>query len=100
MPKLEVGQIRGATITCKVVGVLPPSEGVAEALRSHSHGSQRASEVSSPLILRLVRKLVTCTSTNSSPPPTLLRGQMAVKHQKLVLLVASVGVRRRAPRAP
>jgi hypothetical protein len=32
-----------------------PLEGVAEALRSHSRGSQRASEVYSPLLLKLVR---------------------------------------------
>jgi len=41
---------------------------VAEALRSHPRRSQRVLEVYSPFILKLVRKLVTCTSTNSSPP--------------------------------
>jgi hypothetical protein len=36
----------------------PPLGGVAEALRSHSRGSQRVSEGYSPLLLKLVRRLV------------------------------------------
>jgi Low molecular weight phosphotyrosine protein phosphatase len=45
----------------------PPLEGVAEALRSHSRSSQRASEVHSPSILKLVRRLAFPTSTSSVP---------------------------------
>jgi hypothetical protein len=38
-----------------------PLEGAAEALRSHSRGSQKVLEVYSPSILRLVRQSVPCT---------------------------------------
>jgi hypothetical protein len=38
-----------------------PLEGVAEALRSQSRGSQRVLEVYSPSILKLVRQPVSCT---------------------------------------
>jgi hypothetical protein len=65
---LEAGQRRGATIPCKVSGGLT-IRSVAEALRSQSRGSQRASEVYSPTILKLVRGLVSPTSTTSVPPP-------------------------------
>jgi hypothetical protein len=54
---------------CDSPGVPFPLEGVAEALRRHSRGSQRASEVYSPTILNLVRRLVFPTSTSSVPPP-------------------------------
>jgi hypothetical protein len=41
---------------------------VAEALRSHSRGSEKVIDVYSPPILRLVRQPVSCTSTSSVPP--------------------------------
>ena len=45
----------------------PPTRRVAEALRSHSRGSQRAPEVYSSSILKLVSRLLSLTSTSSVP---------------------------------
>src|SRR5215218_10097546 len=42
---------------------------VAEALRSHSRGSERVLEVYSPSILNLVSRLVFLTSPSSVPSP-------------------------------
>jgi hypothetical protein len=67
----EAGQRRGARIPCKVSGA-SPLQGVAEPLRSHSRGSQRVLEVYSSVILKLVRSLVSPTSTSSMPPHVLV----------------------------
>jgi len=50
----EAGQRRGARIPCKVSGG-PDIRSVAEALRSHSRGSEKVIDVYSPSLLSIVR---------------------------------------------
>jgi hypothetical protein len=47
---------------------------IAKALRSHSRGSRKVLELYSPLILKLVRSLVSPTSTSSVSPYVLVVG--------------------------
>jgi hypothetical protein len=51
---LEAGKRRGARIPCEVPEVPISTRRVAEALRSHSRGSEKVIEAYSPLILKLV----------------------------------------------
>ena len=55
---LEAGQTRGTRTPSKVSGVPSPIRIATEPLRMDPRRSQRVSEVYSPLILKLVRRLV------------------------------------------
>src|SRR5918995_5643885 len=71
-PKLVDEGLRGSILLIPSTLSTLPLEGVTEALRSHSRRSEKVLDLYSPLILKLVRSLVSPTSTTSVSPHVLV----------------------------